>query len=113
YVFFSTSPFFLLSFASHVHFSSSPSRRSSVLSHEFLLLVDRVGVIHSHVDSSPLTSVLTPASVFPRAVAITWVWPMMCPTVCLADRKSTRLNSSHGSISYAVLCLTKKEVQLI
>src|SRR5207245_8116719 len=24
------------------------------------------------------------------------------------DRKSTRLNSSHGSISYAVLCLKKK-----
>src|SRR5207245_11389332 len=26
----------------------------------------------------------------------------------LRDRKSTRLNSSHGSISYAVLCLKKK-----
>src|SRR2546430_12972430 len=25
-----------------------------------------------------------------------------------ADRKSTRLNSSHSQISYAVLCLTKK-----
>src|SRR2546429_4507486 len=25
------------------------------------------------------------------------------------DRKSTRLNSSHGYISYAVFCLTKKE----
>src|SRR5207245_8618652 len=25
------------------------------------------------------------------------------------DRKSTRLNSSHGSISYAVLCLKKKK----
>src|SRR5207245_9425487 len=28
-----------------------------------------------------------------------------CP---LLDRKSTRLNSSHGSISYAVFCLKKK-----
>src|SRR5215470_12307098 len=28
-----------------------------------------------------------------------------CPR--LQDRKSTRLNSSHGSISYAVLCLKK------
>src|SRR5438477_5994622 len=27
---------------------------------------------------------------------------------CLADRKSTRLNSSHMSISYAVFCLKKK-----
>src|SRR5207245_5407451 len=27
----------------------------------------------------------------------------------LRDRKSTRLNSSHGSISYAVFCLKKKQ----
>src|SRR5207245_3238913 len=27
------------------------------------------------------------------------------------DRKSTRLNSSHGSISYAVFCLKKKKEQ--
>src|SRR3989337_1153513 len=27
------------------------------------------------------------------------------------DRKSTRLNSSHGSISYAVFCLKKKTVR--
>src|SRR5438128_6001067 len=27
----------------------------------------------------------------------------------LEDRKSTRLNSSHGSISYAVFCLKKKK----
>src|SRR4051794_41454444 len=29
---------------------------------------------------------------------------------CAADRKSTRLNSSHPSISYAVFCLKKKNV---
>src|SRR3989337_91665 len=28
------------------------------------------------------------------------------------DRKSTRLNSSHGSISYAVFCLKKKKTHL-
>src|SRR2546429_6705562 len=28
---------------------------------------------------------------------------------CTADRKSTRLNSSHGYISYAVFCLKKKK----
>src|SRR3712207_8536081 len=27
------------------------------------------------------------------------------------DRKSTRLNSSHANISYAVFCLTKKKFQ--
>src|SRR5207245_11526825 len=30
-------------------------------------------------------------------------------SLCAADRKSTRLNSSHGSISYAVFCLKKKK----
>src|SRR3989337_3319742 len=29
----------------------------------------------------------------------------------LQDRKSTRLNSSHGSISYAVFCLNKKKTR--
>src|SRR2546430_8535332 len=29
----------------------------------------------------------------------------------LADRKSTRLNSSHSQISYAVFCLKKKKQQ--
>src|SRR6185503_20818427 len=29
------------------------------------------------------------------------------------DRKSTRLNSSHGYISYAVFCLKKKKTNLI
>src|SRR5688572_32545682 len=36
-------------------------------------------------------------------VAIGLVW-----LVCLLDRKSTRLNSSHSQISYAVFCLKKK-----
>src|SRR5947209_11695088 len=31
------------------------------------------------------------------------------PTVVLLDRKSTRLNSSHANISYAVFCLKKKK----
>src|SRR2546429_5770641 len=31
---------------------------------------------------------------------------------CRTDRKSTRLNSSHGYISYAVFCLKKKKKQI-
>src|SRR5438067_8280951 len=31
------------------------------------------------------------------------------PDACSEDRKSTRLNSSHVSISYAVFCLKKKK----
>src|SRR3712207_3876212 len=33
------------------------------------------------------------------------------PVVELADRKSTRLNSSHANISYAVFCLKKKKTR--
>src|SRR3712207_7823683 len=33
--------------------------------------------------------------------------------MCLSDRKSTRLNSSHANISYAVFCLKKKKNKLI
>src|SRR5438128_3272437 len=36
--------------------------------------------------------------------------PPAPPRGGLPDRKSTRLNSSHGSISYAVFCLKKKKV---
>src|SRR5438876_6609335 len=35
--------------------------------------------------------------------------PSACTWLFAADRKSTRLNSSHPSISYAVFCLKKKK----
>src|SRR5207249_11178082 len=35
--------------------------------------------------------------------------PTVPPQLALLDRKSTRLNSSHVSISYAVFCLKKKK----
>src|SRR3712207_7057369 len=35
--------------------------------------------------------------------------PRVRPDHRLADRKSTRLNSSHANISYAVFCLKKKK----
>src|SRR5947209_15698485 len=34
-----------------------------------------------------------------------------CVAACPTDRKSTRLNSSHANISYAVFCLKKKTQQ--
>src|SRR2546427_9308609 len=44
-------------------------------------------------------------------------WPLATDALCLPprivalpqDRKSTRLNSSHSQISYAVFCLKKKK----
>src|SRR5207245_5815692 len=37
----------------------------------------------------------------------------LSPSPEKADRKSTRLNSSHGSISYAVFCLKKKNNNIV
>src|SRR5260221_5996223 len=37
-------------------------------------------------------------------------WTTGCPNWPGGDRKSTRLNSSHTVISYAVFCLKKKNV---
>src|SRR5262245_63177838 len=47
----------------------------------------------------------------PRVVVVRLELPaeMMCSDARLQDRKSTRLNSSHLGISYAVFCLKKKK----
>src|SRR5439155_24302420 len=42
--------------------------------------------------------------------ACPWILELISPAV--RDRKSTRLNSSHVAISYAVFCLKKKNKQL-
>src|SRR3712207_7215549 len=45
-----------------------------------------------------------------RVASISWIGALAPPErerVLAADRKSTRLNSSHANISYAVFCLNK------
>src|SRR5690348_18132557 len=55
----------------------------------------------------------------PRLPNVVWVsfWDGMfflgSALLAILDRKSTRLNSSHPSISYAVFCLKKKTKQNI
>src|SRR3712207_7377484 len=39
--------------------------------------------------------------------------PLVRPGLLAEDRKSTRLNSSHANISYAVFCLKKKKKKQI
>src|SRR3712207_8286688 len=38
-------------------------------------------------------------------------WYVHCCSKAISDRKSTRLNSSHANISYAVFCLKKKKTR--
>src|SRR5256885_10699205 len=45
----------------------------------------------------------------PVVVDFTATWCPTCNTIVKPDRKSTRLNSSHLVISYAVFCLKKKQ----
>src|SRR2546430_4399529 len=54
---------------------------------------------HSHVENQRAAGAVVHRSVV-NAVAVD------------GDRKSTRLNSSHSQISYAVFCLKKKETRL-
>src|SRR5882757_10633317 len=44
-----------------------------------------------------------------RSLPSLWCW---YPSEPRRDRKSTRLNSSHANISYAVFCLKKKTLNL-
>src|SRR3712207_6895400 len=55
---------------------------------------------------SSITTVLNPCEKASTADARTH------PEVDTPDRKSTRLNSSHANISYAVFCLKKKKKQI-
>src|SRR3712207_8420258 len=61
---------------------------------------------------SNTTSLEHPDASRPAATSVTIVLPprRLC-TTRPPDRKSTRLNSSHANISYAVFCLKKKKIK--
>src|SRR5690349_23753172 len=64
-------------------------------------------IIRGHVDNALMfVDTLAEDLSFDRAID-TYIRVMGIPEP-LADRKSTRLNSSHVEISYAVFCLKKK-----
>src|SRR5258707_11706395 len=58
-----------------------------------------------------VTLILVLGAVIVSAVASAalGVWAALRGGTMTADRKSTRLNSSHANISYAVFCLKKKK----
>src|SRR5699024_11596311 len=104
--------FFFLCYVPHLHLHSFPTRRSSDLT----TILDsrvfkscRLVARHRIAIISDATVILKPSSRgTPR------FGPPKPTTISLnEDRKSTRLNSSHVSISYAVFCLKKKNKQNI
>src|SRR5690606_40957831 len=99
--------FFLSCYAHHPHLHSFPTRRSSdlYLTHSMTLdglacqFIDTAGV----ESAAPLDEIQQAA----QHAAHQQVQDAHLEVLCI-DRKSTRLNSSHVKISYAVFCLKKK-----
>src|SRR2546422_6115015 len=64
-----------------------------------------------YTTSSDLVSDVEPC-LDPRTLEFSYVRGHLQGAQQKLDRKSTRLNSSHGYISYAVFCLKKKKIHL-
>src|SRR5699024_12289712 len=99
----STSPFFFFSSCSRPprDLHSFPTRRSSDLALDTYVKSLGRGVMFTGGDNSYALG----------GYMGTQLEEMLPVDLDLRDRKSTRLNSSHVSISYAVFCLKKKKKQ--
>src|SRR5205814_4790020 len=105
---------FFLSSAPHRVLPSFPTRRSSDLSLFREHLWPWLPAYLDAVADLGLPVLTTWAGLIRRAVAAESAGQPAWPALPLAlrgglDRKSTRLNSSHLGISYAVFCLKKKK----
>src|SRR3712207_8737746 len=75
-------------------------------------LPDAAGARHAHGLTLPLVLILVPHTDEAIGLAVRTAPVVVVAqgvTLVPADRKSTRLNSSHANISYAVFCLKKKK----
>src|SRR3989449_8381933 len=90
-----------------------PLDKDSVLVAEELTLSDLALIEHEHLCAIALATggVTSHASILAKSFEIPTVvgCEHLIETDLARDRKSTRLNSSHGYISYAVFCLKKKK----
>src|SRR5690606_41773984 len=97
----------------HRNLHSFPTRRSSDLNVKWNIF-DRIGITSGSKHGSIQRHVLALSSMLEKhvvggaAVAIDRGSLLAKNLLDLRDRKSTRLNSSHVKISYAVFCLKKK-----
>src|SRR2546430_13181570 len=92
--------------------------RSTLFPYTTLFRSPAIEVFESYLHDAPIASRIPhPAS----RRALSW-WSLLemapglsedAPPWSPGDRKSTRLNSSHSQISYAVFCLKKKKVSSI
>src|SRR3712207_7369557 len=62
----------------------------------------------SYTDTPKTVAILVPRRDY-CLIDLLWRWDAGELDARIPDRKSTRLNSSHANISYAVFCLKKKK----
>src|SRR5690606_32871404 len=84
-----------------------------------MLMLGALGVVYGDIGTSPLYTLracltsfgdFAPAHVLGVLSILFWLLMLVVSVKYVAlDRKSTRLNSSHVKISYAVFCLKKKK----
>src|SRR3712207_9025594 len=70
-----------------------------------MTIIERTAMSAAAPPTGPISSRAICPSVFPFLL-------IEKKSVVMSDRKSTRLNSSHANISYAVFCLKKKGMQV-
>src|SRR5206468_12136579 len=91
----------------HPYLRSFPTRRSSDLIHPELLDRDANNILLARQNRFRLEAeVLRDSFLYCSGLLAPKIGG---PSIRPPDRKSTRLNSSHDQISYAVFCLTKKQ----
>src|SRR3712207_7911253 len=95
--------FFFKGQGAHRVLPSSPTRRSSVLLPRHRGARRRL----AHRASAHDTATVLSASSIARICSSE---SLTSAAATFSDRKSTRLNSSHANISYAVFCLKKKNI---
>src|SRR5690606_11317482 len=101
----------------------SVSRRTLLLAGGTAATLLPLGGILPAAQAAPSAAGATPAATpVPDPIPVTGTWTRTSdggqkatagrrgPALALSDRKSTRLNSSHVKISYAVFCLKKKNI---
>src|SRR5439155_4399822 len=101
-------PFFFHYNVNHQDLHSFPTRRSSDLRSVFegiktAIVADRYAYFKDFLDNFYNVDKLGGTRISDQA------WQASFDVVEVVDRKSTRLNSSHVAISYAVFCLKKKK----
>src|SRR5438445_13658282 len=88
---------------------TAPTEIYTLSLHDALPISGDLGFWHTSIKLTSVansTLLANLASLFVTLAA--WIFLEQRPTKREADRKSTRLNSSHANISYAVFCLKKK-----